>query len=85
MPPAFGPGDEVEIVISPEGPRTSTIGGDVTAAFAADPVAARFFDSLPTFYRNNYLRWIDGAKQPATRSRRIAETVDLAAQGRRER
>ena len=83
--PGFGPGDEVEIVISPEGPRTSTMGGDVTAAFAADPAAARFFDSLPTFYRNNFLRWIDDAKQPATRSRRIAEVVDLAAQGRRER
>ena len=55
------------------------------AAFAAEPAAARFFDSLPSFYRNNYARWIEGAKRPETRAKRISELVDLTRRGIRER
>jgi hypothetical protein len=83
--PGFRPGDEVDVVIGPEGSRSTTLGADVAAAFAAEPAAARFFDSLPSFYRNNYARWIEGAKRPETRAKRIADTVELARQGRRER
>ena len=83
--PGFGSGDEIEVVMAPEGPRTSTMGGDVEAAFAAEPAAARFFDSMPSFYRNNLARWIEDAKRPETRARRVAESVDLAKQGKRER
>ena len=61
------------------------MGADVAAAFAAEPAAARFYDSLPSFYRNNYARWIEGAKRPETRAKRIAELVELARQGKRER
>ena len=83
--PSFRPGDEVEVVLGPEGSQSTTLGADVAAAFAAEPAAARFFDSLPSFYRNNYARWIEGAKRPGTRAKRIAETVDLARRGKRER
>lgn len=83
--PGFRPGDEVEVVMGPEGPQSTTLGADVTEAFAAEPAAARFFDSLPSFYRKNYVRWIEGAKRPETRAKRIAETVDLARRGERER
>ena len=83
--PGFQTGDEVEVVMGPEGPQSTTSGADVAVAFAAQPTAARFFDSLPSFYRKNFMRWIDGAKRPETRAKRIAETVDLARQGRRER
>jgi uncharacterized protein YdeI (YjbR/CyaY-like superfamily) len=83
--PGFGPGDEVEVVLGPEGSLSTTLGADVAAAFASEPAAARFFDSLPTFYRNNFTRWIESAKRPETRAKRIAETVDLAKRGERER
>ena len=83
--PGFVAGDEVEVEMAPEGPRSSSMGADVEAAFAAEPAAARSFDSLPTFYRNNFARWIEGAKRPETRARRITELVDLAKQGKRER
>lgn len=83
--PGFRPGDEVEVVMGPEGWQSTTLGADVSAAFAAEPAAARFFDSLPSFYRNNYARWIESAKRPETRAKRIAETVDLARRGERER
>ena len=83
--PGFRPGDEVEVVMGPEGPQSTTLGADVASAFAAAPEATRFFDSLPSFYRNNFARWIGSAKRPETRARRIAETVDLASNGKRER
>jgi hypothetical protein len=67
--PGFEPGDEVEVMMVPEGPRSSTMGADVVAAFVAEPAAARFFDSLPTFYRNNLARWVAGAKRSETRAR----------------
>jgi len=40
---------------------------------------------MPSFYRNNQARWIASAKRPETRARRIAEVVDLAKRGQRER
>ena len=83
--PGFGPGDEVEVVLGPEGSQSTTLGADVAAAFATEPAAARFFDSLPSFYRKNYARWIEGAKRPETRAKRIVEMVDLTKRGKRER
>ena len=82
--PGFAPGDEVDLVISPEGPGSATMGADVAAAFEAEPEAARFFDSMATFYRNNAARSLAAAKRPETRARRIVEIVDRARQGRLE-
>jgi len=83
--PGFEPGDEVPVVMGPEGPQSSTMGADVAAAFAEAPEAARFFDSLPSFYRNNHARWIDSARRPETRAKRIVEVVELSQRGERER
>jgi bacteriocin resistance YdeI/OmpD-like protein/uncharacterized protein DUF1905 len=83
--PGFGPGDEVAVVLRPEGPHSTTMGADVAAAFAADPAAARFFDSLPSFYRNNHARWIESARRSDTRAKRIVEVVELSRHGKRER
>ncbi len=82
--PGFGPGDEVEVVIVLEGPQSMTMGADVAAAFRAEPEAARFFDSMPSFYRKNVARSIDAAKRPATRAKRISDAVALAKDRRRE-
>ena len=51
-----------------------------------EPEAARFFDGLATFYRKNYLRWIDATRRsPEVRAQRIAELVVLMKAGRKER
>ena len=78
--PGFGPGDMVDVAMAPEGPRSTTMGADVTAAFAEDPEAARFFDSMATFYRNNAARSLAAAKRPETRARRVEEIVERARQ-----
>ncbi len=76
------PGREVEVVLGPEGPDLAE---DVVAALANSLAAREFFENLPTFYRNNFIRWIEQAKRPETRAKRIAEMVGLCAAGRRER
>jgi len=64
---------------------TIGLGQDVDAALDAAPDARAFFESLPTFYRKDYARWLDSAKRPETRARRIEEFVALLRAGRRER
>jgi uncharacterized protein YdeI (YjbR/CyaY-like superfamily) len=54
---------------------------DLQAALAARPAAERFFDNSAPSYRRNVLRWIDGAKRPETRAKRIETTVNLSASG----
>jgi hypothetical protein len=77
-------GVEVECVLEPEGPQSSTMGDDVAAAFAASPAARKHFDALPTFYRNNFARSIGSAKRPETRAKRIAQMIAALEAGRRE-
>jgi Bacteriocin-protection, YdeI or OmpD-Associated/Domain of unknown function (DUF1905) len=79
-------GDAVTVVLEPEGPQREALAADIAAALAAHPDAAQFFDGLATFYRKNYLRWIDATKRsPALRAERIAELVELMKAGRKQR
>lgn len=78
-------GATVDVVLAPEGPIGDRLAPDLRAAFDAAPDADAFFEALPTFYRNNFVRWIEDAKRPATRAARVAETVRLAGEGQRER
>jgi len=81
----FAPGGAVLVSLAPEGPQVAAMADDLAAAFNAEPGARRFFESLPTFYRKNFMRWIDSAKRPETRARRIAETIATLKAGKRER
>jgi hypothetical protein len=79
-------GDEVDVVIAPEGPQRDDLADDVAAAFAANLKAGEFFDSIAQFYRRAYLRYIDGTKRrPDVRAARIAEVVGLLAAGVKQR
>ena len=49
---------------------------DVTEALRANPAALSRFEALPPSHRNEYLKWIDEAKRPETRARRIQGTID---------
>lgn len=74
-------GDKVAVELRPEGPQLDTVGEDLAGALKAHPRALEFFESLPTFHRKNYIRWIDDAKRPETRARRIAEAINLLENG----
>ena len=72
-------------MLEPEGPQVETMADDIRAALIDEPEARRFFESLATFYRKGYVDWIEGAKRPDTRARRIAEAIDALNAGQRER
>ena len=79
-------GDLVTVVLVPEGPQRETLAVDIVAALDAEPEAAKFFDGLATFYRKNYLRWIDATRRsPEVRAQRIAELAGLMKAGQKER
>jgi Bacteriocin-protection, YdeI or OmpD-Associated len=78
----IGPGDGVEVVLAPEGPKREDLAPDL----AAEPEAGAFFDSLAQYYRNAYLRWIDATKRrPEVRAARIAESLGLLKAGVKQR
>ncbi len=81
----FDDGASVEVELAPEGPQYATLAEDVRAALDAEPEALRFFESLATFYRQGFVGWIEQAKRPETRERRIVETVEALKAGKKQR
>lgn len=78
-------GDRVTVRLSLEGPQEENLAPDVVQALSENPRTKEFFDGLPTFYRKNYIRWIESAKREETRARRIAEMLALLSKGKREK
>ena len=79
-------GDTVDVDLRPEGPQRDDLAEDLADAFAANPKAGEFFDSIAQFYRNAYLRYIDATKRrPDQRAARIAEVVSLLTAGVKQR
>jgi hypothetical protein len=78
-------GAEVEVELTPEGPQTDALAPELLAALEREPQARAFFESLATFYRKGYLRWIEGARRPEIRSARIAELLGLLKAGKKQR
>jgi len=52
-------------------------------ALTADPTAWRNFSSFAESYRRTYIMWVLDAKTDATRRKRIAKVVELAAKGQK--
>ena len=57
--------------------------GDLAAALDAVPSARREWDAFPRSARRAILEWLDGARRPETRARRVATVVAEATEGRR--
>jgi uncharacterized protein YdeI (YjbR/CyaY-like superfamily) len=58
-----------------EEPRRVDVPEDLRAALADVHLQARF-DALSYSHRREYGQWIEEAKRPATRQRRIEQTVE---------
>ena len=78
-------GAKVDVELSPEGPQSESLSADVAAALDVEPQAKAFFESLATFYRNTYIKWIESAKRPETRSARIHEMIQLLKAGKKQK
>ncbi|MEP7355864.1 MAG: YdeI/OmpD-associated family protein, partial [Anaerolineales bacterium] len=78
-------GAKVEVVLAAEGPQSELLAADVAAALDAAPEAKAFFESLATFYRNTFIKGIEGAKRPETRAARVAEMMRLLKEGKKQK
>lgn len=56
---------------------------DVQAALSADAALLALWNALTPLGRNEFLCWIEDAKQPATRARRLQRTADELREGKR--
>ena len=63
-------------------PRKVVIPRDLAAALAADSVAKKTFASMSFTHRREYVQWVEDAKRPETRSRRIAAAVARVRDGK---
>lgn len=57
--------------------------GDIRAALCADPLIWAQWTSLTPLGRNEFLCWIEDAKQAATRARRITRALEELSEGKR--
>jgi hypothetical protein len=81
-----GEGDEVEVVLEKDtAPRTVDVPSDLEEALSASEPARRCFDALAYSHKREYVLWIESAKREATRSERIARTVEKLARGEKLR
>lgn len=58
-------------------------GEDLKAALRSDPQVLALWDSLTPLGRNEFICWVDDAKQPTTRQRRIGRTRDELLEGKK--
>jgi hypothetical protein len=76
-------GDQVHVRIQHDDtPRTLAVPGDLAAALAQAGLTEPF-SSLSYTHRREYVQWVDGAKRPETRARRIEQTVARLSEAHR--
>ena len=77
-----GPGDRVRVrVARDDAPREVEVPRELADALADAPAAARAYEGLSYTHRKEYARWVGGAKQAETRTRRAAKAVGMLADG----
>jgi hypothetical protein len=75
-------GDEVDVdIVADTAPREVSVPPDLAAAL--DPDARAIFDGLAYTHRKEWVRWVEEAKKPETRTVRIAKTVEGLRAGHR--
>ena len=60
-----------------------TVPQDLRAAIDQSPAAAATFDGFPPSCQREYVEWVTEAKRDETRAKRLAQTVEWLAEGKR--
>ena len=77
-------GDTVSVVLEKDqAPRAVTIPADLQSALNSVPAQARIFTELSYSHQKEFVDWIESARKPETRSRRVANTLDMLADRKR--
>jgi hypothetical protein len=77
----IGSSYDVEIAVDVE-ERTVEVPAELAAALTADPAARSAFTALAYSHRKEFARWILEAKKEATRTDRVAQTIEMLRTGR---
>jgi len=76
--------EEVDVRIELDSaPREVSLPDDLAAAF--DDAARATFDGLAYSHRKEWVRWVEEAKKPETRTARIQKTVESLRAGKKAR
>jgi hypothetical protein len=79
-------GDTVHVVIAVDtAPRAVEVPADLAAALADHPDADAPFEAFSPSHRKAYIAWIEEAKKPETRAKRIAQAVEMIAAGQKRK
>lgn len=71
-------GDEVEVTLEFDREvRRVVVPGDLAAALAGDPVARSAFEARSYSHQREHVGYVDEAKEPETRARRISATLEI--------
>lgn len=75
-------GDKAELAIL--GPEPDPVPpSDLQSEFDMSPEAVENWNTLTTLGKRDWLRWINDTKNPETRARRIARTIEQLSEGKR--
>jgi uncharacterized protein YdeI (YjbR/CyaY-like superfamily) len=64
-------------------PVPSRVPQYIQEAMKSSPVALRFFENLAPSQRRMYIMWVDSAKRPETKARRLDEAIRALAAGKK--
>lgn len=63
-------------------PRPVEVPPELAVALKKSAAAKKTFDAFPPSHQREYIEWITEAKQPATRDKRLAQTIEWLAEGK---
>jgi hypothetical protein len=73
-------GDTVKVVMEPDtAERTVTVPADLEHALSQNATAGKVFAGFPYSHRKELVDWIEQAKKPETRARRIDKCLKMLA------
>ena len=75
-------GDTVKLAILGPEPEPN-VPADLRVALTASPEAKTLWKDLTPTGRRDWIRWIESAKKPETRTRRVTRTVEQLSEGKR--
>ena len=76
-------GDRVKVVVDRDAePRTVETPKDLAAALRKSRPARDRFEKMSYTHRKEYVRWIEEAKKPDTRARRVEKAVAMLSEGK---
>jgi len=77
-------GDEVLIKLESETePREIAVPADLEALLSKNPESKIKFEKLAYTHRREYVQWIEEAKKPETRQRRLEKMLEMLLQGKK--